>query len=705
MILLAASFADFLGVTFTFPLGAASYVVLSGIPVGIIALYFLKLRRRPVQVASTLLWRRSLEDLHVNSLFQRLRKNLLLFLQLLIVLLAAIAMLGPRFKGKSEAPDRFILAIDESASMAATDVSPTRLERAKREAEKIINDMGSADLAMIVAFSDRARVVSNYTSNKADLRRRLALIRPTENTTTIREALQVIAGLANPAADLEARNAPQGAEIRNDQVAPKLSIFTDGGFADVEGLSVGKVTPEVVVIGPAIEIPPLKPGESRPKTSPPSNNVAILALAATRDEEKPDQFQVFGRVRNYRGEEVKTEARLIRHDSKTPGDKGMLIDAIGLTIGPQSEQSFKFDLNDNGAAALEVRIDADDALPLDNRAFTVFGAPKKAQILLVTAGNRYLADSLATLTELADVAIKTPEAAKAPESAREIGTGRYDLVIYDGVRPEAPPEANALYFGVLPPGKAYDSPKELMNPIILDWDVAYPLMQYVRDLNTVVLVKAVSCEIPTGGISLIDSDGGSLAFVAPRGGFTDAVIGFSLLDGSKFNTNWQLKSSFPLFLYNVVRTLGNARESSGDELHLPDMPVVLRADSTATSIDVIGPDGRKAEALKRSSQGTFVFNGAHRTGLYLARWGQDESMTFAVNLFDPRESDLAPRGLVPKGLSEAQQEQYKIKIGFNAVAGTRKPQPSVKDYWWALAVAMLGVVLLEWYIYNRRVYV
>ncbi len=73
--------------------------MLAGVPVGIIALYFLKLRRRPVQVPSTLLWRRSLEDLHVNSLFQRLRRNLLLFLQLLAVALAMLALAGPRMKG------------------------------------------------------------------------------------------------------------------------------------------------------------------------------------------------------------------------------------------------------------------------------------------------------------------------------------------------------------------------------------------------------------------------------------------------------------------------------------------------------------------------------------------------------------------------------------------------------------------------------
>ena len=79
-------------IEFSSPLGAAGWFVLAGVPVGIIALYFLKLKRRPVKVPSTLLWRKSLEDLHVNSLFQRLRRNLLLFLQLLAVVLAMLAL-------------------------------------------------------------------------------------------------------------------------------------------------------------------------------------------------------------------------------------------------------------------------------------------------------------------------------------------------------------------------------------------------------------------------------------------------------------------------------------------------------------------------------------------------------------------------------------------------------------------------------------
>src|SRR5271154_4066931 len=135
-------FADF-PVHFATPLGGALWAVLAGVPVGIIALYFLKLRRRPVQVPSTYLWRRSLEDLHVNSLFQRLRRNLLLFLQLLAVFLGMLALAGPRLKGSGGEGQRFVLAIDHSASMSATDVAPSRLDQAKKEAKKIVSAMDS----------------------------------------------------------------------------------------------------------------------------------------------------------------------------------------------------------------------------------------------------------------------------------------------------------------------------------------------------------------------------------------------------------------------------------------------------------------------------------------------------------------------------------------------------------------------------------
>ena len=546
------------------PLGAVRWFVLAGVPVGIIALYFLKLKRRPVTVSSTLLWRKSLEDLHVNSLFQRLRRNLLLFLQLLAVALAMLALAGLRSKGTGGQGQRYVLMIDNSASMAATDVPPSRLENAKEKAKKVVTSMDSNDLAMVISFGETARVVSNYTGDKRALLQRIDSIPPTQSTTSLREALQVAAGLANPSKQIG-----EGVVATSALITPKLLIYTDGGFADVEGFSLGNLEPEVVVIGPPPRpySPPAAeasgPTDAKAKVHNPSDNVAIVALQARINDEQPDVYQLFGRVHNFRSERVETEAQLFRHAADKPGSEGQLIDAIALQLPPQSDQSFKFDIPDSGLAELEVRLTVKDALEVDNRAFAIVGNARKAQVLAITAGNRYLLDAFNTPTasNKADVRVATPEEAKGEELSREIRGGRFDLVVYDGVRPETPPEANALYFGSLPPGPAYANPKAVEQPVILDWSISHPLMQYIRDLSLVFVAKAKLVELPAGATSLIESNQGPLAFTVPREGFTDAVVLFPLLGGTTPNTTWFRFISFPLFLLNSMQALAmSARE-------------------------------------------------------------------------------------------------------------------------------------------------
>lgn len=689
------------------PLGPVAWTVLAGIPVGIIALYFLKLRRRPVQVPSTLLWRRSLEDLHVNSLFQRLRRNLLLFLQLLAVGLAMLALMGPQMRGSGETGQRFVLMIDNSASMSATDIAPSRLVQAREAAKKVVENMDSGDLAMVIAFSDTARVVSNYTGDRNLLRFRIDSIQPTQSTTSLREGLQVAAGLANPSKQIG-----EGV-IASSVVTPKLFIYTDGGFSDVEGFSLGNLEPEVVVIGP----PP-------PAYSPPaggdgpaqadetarvhntSNNIAILALQSRRDEDRPEVYQLFGRVHNFRGEEVSTEAQLYRHDPDKPGDAGELVDAIALKIPPQTDQAFKFDMTDPTLAPYEVRLTVKDALEVDNRAYTVVGTTRKAQVLAVTATNRYLADTLKTplVAERADVVIMTPDEARADAVTRDIKGGRYDLIIYDGVRPETSPEANALYFGVFPPGPAYEKTRDVQQPVVLDWDIGHPMLQYIRDLSLVFIARAKIVELPVGARSLIESNMGPLAFIAPREGFTDAVVTFPLIDGRTPNTTWFRYISFPLFILNSIQAMGNVRDGGGDEVAQPGRPVVLHAETIDRQITVDSAD-KAGVKVGRSPQGTFIYNNAEKTGVYLARWAPTGRLPFTVNLFDFRESDLASRGLVPAGTPSGVAESYKIKIGYNPVTGTRKTPEVQKDIWWYFALAALGVLLVEWYVYNRRIYI
>ncbi|MFI5455070.1 MAG: BatA and WFA domain-containing protein [Isosphaerales bacterium] len=691
---------------FNSPLGVPAWFVLAGVPVGIVALYFLKLRRRPVRVPSTILWRRSMEDMHVNSLFQRLRRNLLLFLQLLAMALAMLALAGPRMKGTSGQGQRFVLMIDNSASMAATDVAPSRLAKAKEAAKKVVGEMDADDLAMVIAFADSARVVSNYTGDRRTLAQRIDSIMPSQSRTSLREGLQVAAGLANPSKQIG-----EGV-VASSVVTPKLFIYTDGGFADVEGFSLGNLEPEVVVIGPPP--PPYSPpadgsarSDGKVKVRNPSENVGIMALQTRRDEDKPDLYQLFGRVHNFRAEEVATEAQLYRLEAGKPGAEGRLVDAIALKIAPQSEQAFKFDLPDTGLTAYEVRLTVKDALEVDNRAYTVVGTTRKAQVLAITEEDRYLIDTLKTPSakERADVTILTPLEAKSESVVRDLKGSRYDLVIFDGVKPDSPPAANALYFGVFPPGPAYAKPKEVPQPVILDWDIAHPLMQYVRDLSLVYVARANVVELPVGAKSLIEGNQGSLAFVVPREGYIDTVVTFPLIDGTTPNTTWFRYISFPLFILNSIQAYGNVHEGAGEEVAEPGRPIVLHPETGSRTIQVTPPGGGPALAVTRSPQGAFVYNKAETTGVYLAQWESGGLLPFAVNLFDARESDLAPRGLVPEGAPASLDEAYKIKIGYSPVTGTLKPPVVQKDIWWYLALLVLGVLLVEWYIYNRRVYI
>ena len=173
---------------FTNPL---AWLLFSLIPVGIIALYFLKLKREPVEVPSTYLWSKTIEDLHVNSLLQRLRRSLLLLLQLLAVFFALIALERPGFRGESTGQARTVFLIDNSASMQTVDRNETlsRFEKAKLLILDKIEGMSDSDSAMLISFNDRPETVQSYTTDRSRLRDSLERITITNHSTDILGAL------------------------------------------------------------------------------------------------------------------------------------------------------------------------------------------------------------------------------------------------------------------------------------------------------------------------------------------------------------------------------------------------------------------------------------------------------------------------------------------------------------------------------------
>ncbi|HTQ38534.1 MAG TPA: BatA and WFA domain-containing protein [Pirellulales bacterium] len=682
-------------------LSAWQWALLLAVPPAIVALYFLKLRRQPLEVPSTYLWHKSVEDLHVNSLWQRIRQNLLLYLQLLLVLLVIFALLRPGWRSGMLSGGRYILLIDHSASMNATDVNPSRLDEAKRQALAMIDEMPSGEQAMVISFSDVARVEQGWTDVRRELSQAVNNIRPTHRSTSIEEALRVAAGLANPTHTTD--------ENQKEIMPAKEFIFSDGKFPPATDVAPGHLELVYVPIG---------------KTS--AENVGIVAFSVRRNEDRENELEAFGSLQNFGAAEVAAPVDLLLN--------GNVIDASTVHVKPGETAGVSFHLGEVDSGVLELRLNQGDALPDDNCAWTAVNSLRRPKVLLVTPGNEALEMALATprAGEMVEVSKAKPEVLMTKVHERAAAGGAFDLIIYDRCQPITMPQANTLFIGAVPPPETSSAPASntggtltpalsqrerekggatndkgpadtwwslgapVVYPQIIDLDRTHPLMQWL-DLGDVDIAESRPVTPPSGGTRLIDSNKGTLLAVAAREGFEDAVLGFDIYTVDKNgeaapNTTWPIRRSFPAFVYAVLDYLGGANGVQAGETVKPGQPVTLKSDAPVGELSVRTPQGTLL-AVPRGQSGLFHFNQTDELGPYEVSQGSKIVERFTVNLFDPAESDIPTA------------KDKSIEIGHVTVEGRAAYESGRQETWKWLLVAGLVVLLLEWYMYNRRVYV
>src|SRR5262245_52883302 len=143
----------------------------------IIALYFLKLRHRRVFVASSLLWRRVLDEKQAQSLWERLRRILSIALAVTTALLIALAIARPEVPLLSGATDRVAIVLDTSPTMLArTEDGRTRWQHAVEITSTLVSK-GSASTEFRIADTS-GRFDSAFTSDRIDLQRFIERIEP-----------------------------------------------------------------------------------------------------------------------------------------------------------------------------------------------------------------------------------------------------------------------------------------------------------------------------------------------------------------------------------------------------------------------------------------------------------------------------------------------------------------------------------------------
>ncbi|MFQ3611975.1 MAG: BatA and WFA domain-containing protein, partial [Fimbriimonadales bacterium] len=300
----------------------------------IILLYLLKVRRREVRVPARFLFPPITTDVRANALIQKLRPNLLMFLQILLALLALLALARPMMLAKG-LPGQSVVVIDTSASMGAQEGTTTRFEQARAELRTLIRDLNPSEQMAIVEAGTQVRVVAPLTNDKQKLLRAVENLRVSQTANTLDEALRLASALVG--------KSEQG----------RIVLMSDGAFPPVSDFSAGTAKLQFRSFG---------------------SNRENLAIVAMDVQETARGWEWFVNLRNFGTQDAKTVLEFYAG--------GKLVDAreVRVPAGQSTGQTLTLA---QIAEPLEVRMDADDALDADNRAYRVGATQRPKRVLIV----------------------------------------------------------------------------------------------------------------------------------------------------------------------------------------------------------------------------------------------------------------------------------------------------------------------------------
>lgn len=683
----------------------------------LVVLYMLKLRRRAERIPSTLLWRRSVEDLVANSPFQRLRWSVLLLLQLLAAAALAAALGRPASRDADAVRGRVIVLIDRSASMNALvaqddgadqlagEPPRTRLDLARERVDRLIDRLGADDAGsqmMLVAFARQPILLSAFERSRGRLRDALATLVPTDEEADLTAALRLAEGFAHQG----------GGDEGADEPLPSIVIVTDGGVAaprDRAGFLVPASSAIVELVGPrpqpwtATEPTDDAIGETPPAPVEVVDNVGITALAAERSYDDPATISLFARLSNAGAAPVETVVT-IRQVGQAAQRRTVTIPAA--TRDGLGEVTLLERLEAPEQAVLIVSHSHADALPDDDVAAVVLPAPRKLRVALVTDGRpfdpflrRLLSEAIDTQSS-DDITSATDMGGSLREYELDtfvVASPQVDLVIFDRVAPPTLPDIPSWIIGAPPPGAASE-PDLRGARRVLGWDRQHALMRHV-DLDDLVHTAA-ALRLPDDWTVLAQGRDGPLFATTTRRGVRHAAIAFALAQ-----SNLPILPTFPILVQNILDHLAAAGAGQTGRVVRPGDPVTVTAEPGATEIliEPVGGDasGENPKSDADSAARTIAIDAAidgpgsrialpsfERVGMRVLRGATPPDDIVAVSMLSDLESDIRARE-APLVIASSSGDARRA-IATNA------------DRWpWAVMAALV-LLVLEWIAYVTR---
>jgi Ca-activated chloride channel homolog len=577
---------------------ALGWLLLSAI---IIFFYLLKLKRKRRVVPSVFLWQRALKEIEANAPFKKLRRSLLLLLQLLALAALVFALARPLITMRSLASGSTVIIIDSTASMSARDEGGrSRLERAKDLAHDMIAGLGGNDRAAVIESSSRVTVRSGLTADQAALNAGINDVQETDAAGNLTDAVRLAEQIARTERDA-------GIVVISDGAS--LPLASDLGAANDAARHV------------ALRF--VRVGER-------AANLGIVAMNARPVAGRARQ-ELFAAIANFgdREQSVGVELRI----------DGRLADARSVNVQANDRAALVFDALPQAGGLAELKLNVADDLASDNLAYAYLADARRPRIAVIS-DNPFLLQAIAA-----------NDALDARKVSQDAPLASFDCIVTDGAVAANVIESGRALLAINPSDVAgwWHATAAQERPEITSVDRGHPVNSYLSYAD-VHIESATRREATAWLRPVVSAASDALILAGEDHSRRVVMIGFDLAQ-----SDLPLKIEFPILLANAAGWLAGRDTPASERAVRTGQPVVIHTTQASATINLPGGDRQSVTAR----DGAIAFADTLRAGVYEMK----DAPPFAASLLSESESDTAPRDSIKTRTGEVsgQAETFKAE--------------------------------------------
>jgi len=548
----------------------------------LVIIHTLKPNPRQVDVTNLFLWNEVLKERSSNLSFDRLKQNLPLILQILIVILAAVALAAPTWTHGTAQKGNLVLVIDTSASMQTRSESGTRFDLARQQALQLVQKRDRDQQVLLVEAGKTPRVKTGFLTHTGQAQDLINRLQPSDAPADLESAIYLALSFVDPAKE------------------DLLYLITDGAGQDLSELVKNhpKIRPIIIAGG--------------------GQNIGITKFEFRQHVDRSDHYEFMLEIKNFDHTPVESSIGL-SIDRVTLFERALAFDAQEkqVLIIPYSGL-----INGIARATLEI----DDDFTVDNQAYLSLNSAKEIWVLLVSQGNHFLEKLLAAYPNFRVNSVKEIVPSSWPEQ-----TARHDIVIVDRMDFPATDRGNLLLIDAYSPSIPVLNTGRVRRPEILAWNRQSPLMADVN-LSGLIVEESAKLEPDKRLPPIVESARTGLMYAFEENRLRAVLLGFDLT-----RSDLPLKVAFPVMMSNIFNWLNPYRLEFSILQARPGEAFDIYFNPQTEIIYTRAPREKWDKHLVTANP--FRYRNTGRVGIYTVAENGKERY-FTVNLADESESDI-----------------------------------------------------------------